>query len=84
MTGEPDETSGDDDDDEDDVNDNDIFGPDARPEPLRASDGKIIFSEKSAFVMYWGYFVIILAIYNSITIPISIFYGEDGHSMFGG
>lgn len=51
---------------------------------MRASDGRIIFSYSSAFIKYWNYAVIVLAIYNSITIPISIFYAEDGHSMFRG
>lgn len=46
-----------------------------------ASDGKIIFRETSVFIKNWNNMVIILAMYNSITIPIAIFYEEHGPSI---
>ena len=48
---------------------------------MTASDGKIIFSHKSSFIQHWNNMVIILAMYNSVTIPMQIFYGENGPSI---
>ena len=45
-------------------------------EPIKASDGKIIFSHSSKFIKNWNNAVILLAMYNSVTIPIAIFYGD--------
>jgi len=50
---------------------------------MRASDGKILFSHKSTFIKYWSNTVILFAMYNSVTIPIAIFYGDDGPSVIG-
>ena len=50
--------------------------------PIKASDNKIIFRYSSNFIKHWNNMVIILAMYNSITIPITIFYGDDAHSFF--
>jgi len=49
--------------------------------PIEASDGKIIFRYSSEFIKYWQLMVIVFAIYNSVTIPIAIFYGEHGPSV---
>ena len=45
---------------------------------------KIIFEGSGDFVKYWNNFVIILAMYNSIIIPVQIFYKEKGHSALRG
>ena len=68
-------------DDDGGLNIDEFFEPEEPPQPLVASDGKIIFSYKSSFISNWNNMVIILAMYNSVTIPMAIFYGEDGHSM---
>ena len=58
------------------------FFEEEQPEaPVVASDGKMIFRYSSAFIKYWNIMVIILAMYNSITIPISIFYDVHGPSI---
>lgn len=49
-----------------------------------SSDGKILFSHKSTFIKYWNNMVIVLAMYNSVTIPMAIFYGDDGLSLISG
>lgn len=52
-----------------------------KPEPKKpSSDGKLLFSHKSQFIKYWNNMVIVLAMYNSVTIPMAIFYGADGPS----
>lgn len=48
--------------------------------PIVASDNKIIFSHSSKFIKYWSNTVILLAMYNSVTIPMAIFYAEEGPS----
>ena len=74
------ETSGEDDDgDNSDIDD--FFTPEQKSESIKASDGKIIFSHSSDFIKWWNNMVILLAMYNSITIPISIFYGDDGPTL---
>lgn len=45
---------------------------------------KIIFEGSGEFVKYWNNFVIILAMYNSIIIPVQIFYKDKGHSALRG
>ena len=57
-----------------------FFEDEKPPEPLVASDGKIIFSHNSKFIKYWNNTVILLAMYNSVTIPMAIFYGDQGPS----
>ena len=52
-------------------------------EPIKASDGKIIFSHNSKFIKYWSNTVILLAIYNSVTIPMAIFFAEEGPTFIG-
>jgi hypothetical protein len=48
---------------------------------LTASDGKILFRYSSDFIKYWQNLVIIFAMYNSVTIPIAIFYDVHGPSI---
>ena len=57
-----------------------FFAPEAPPKPLVASDGKYIFSFNSSFIKYWNNSIILFAMYNSVTIPIAIFYAENGPS----
>lgn len=59
----------------------DYFEPDAVVVPQVASDGKILFSHKSTFIKYWSNTVILFAMYNSVTIPLAVFYNEDGPSV---
>ena len=40
-----------------------------------------MFSHKDPFIKYWNNMVIVLAMYNSVTIPMAIFYDEDGLSL---
>lgn len=61
-----------------------IFGEDKKEAPLQASDNKIIFSYSSNFIKHWNNAVIVLAIYNSVTIPLDIFYQENGPTFLGG
>lgn len=58
-----------------------FFCEEAKEEPLRASDGKILFRYSSEFIKYWQNLVIIFAMYNSVTIPIAIFYDVHGPSI---
>ena len=83
IANDPGDTSCEEDDDQG-FNPEEFFEPEVKVEPLKASDGKFIFLRTSVFMKYWQYFVIVLAIYNSITIPISIFYDIHGHSAFRG
>ena len=55
-----------------------FFEDEQKEAPIKASDGKIIFRYNSEFISYWQLMVIVFAMYNSVTIPISIFYGEHG------
>ena len=74
------ETSGEEDDgDESDMGE--FFQPDKKTGSIKASDGKIIFSHSSDFIKWWNNAVILLAMYNSITIPIAIFYADDGPTL---
>lgn len=41
----------------------------------------IIFSGSGNFIKYWNNLVIILAMYNSLVIPLQLFYGDKGHSV---
>ena len=43
-----------------------------------------LFSANSNFVKYWNNWIILLAIYNSILIPLEVFYDDKGHSFYGG
>ena len=43
-----------------------------------------MFSGGGQFVSYWSYYVIVLAMYNTLVIPVQIFYKENGHSMLLG
>ena len=61
-----------------------ILGEDDKEVPLQASDKKIIFSYSSRFIKHWNNAVIILAMYNSVTIPLDIFYQENGPSALSG
>ena len=56
------------------------FDDEKPPEPLIASDKKLIFSHNSKFIKYWNNTVILLAMYNSVTIPMAIFYADQGPS----
>lgn len=40
----------------------------------------VLFSSGGAFIKYWTNFIIVLAMYNSLTIPLQIFYKEKSHS----
>lgn len=62
------------------LNVDEFFEEEQKQEKLVASDGKILFRYSSKFIQHWSNFVIILAMYNSITIPISIFYDVHGPS----
>lgn len=44
----------------------------------------MIFEGSGEFIKYWNNFVIILAMYNSIIIPVQIFYKEKGHTALRG
>ena len=61
-----------------------FFCEEQKEEPLRASDGKILFRYSSEFIKYWQNLVIIFAMYNSVTIPIAIFYDIHGPSVISG
>lgn len=58
-----------------------FFCEEQKEEKLRASDGKILFRYSSEFIKYWQNVVIIFAMYNSVTIPIAIFYDVHGPSI---
>lgn len=58
-----------------------FFCEEQKEAPVRASDSKIIFRYSSEFIKYWQNMVIIFAMYNSITIPIAIFYDVHGPSI---
>ena len=53
-----------------------FFVAEQKEAPLKASDNKILFRYSSEFIKYWQIMVIILAMYNSVTIPIAIFYDD--------
>ena len=77
------ETSQDDTDDgKDDIEE--YFEVEKPVEAKPSSDGKLLFSHKSEFIKYWNNMVIVLAMYNSVTIPMAIFYGNDGLSLING
>ena len=61
-----------------------FFFEEQKEEPLRASGGKILFRYSSEFIKYWQNLVIIFAMYNSVTIPIAIFYDIHGPSVISG
>ena len=61
-----------------------ILGEEKKEVPIQASDKKIIFSYSSRFIKHWNNAVIILAMYNSVTIPMAIFYSENGPTMLEG
>ena len=54
------------------------FKDDAIKTGYIASDNKILFYREEPFIRFWNNFVIVLAMYNSVTIPMAIFYGDDG------
>ena len=58
-----------------------FFCEETKEVPLQASDGKILFRYSSEFIKYWQNLVIIFAMYNSVTIPIAIFYDVHGPSI---
>ena len=58
-----------------------FFCEEQKEVPIRASDGKILFRYSSEFIKYWQNIVIIFAMYNSVTIPIAIFYDVHGPSI---
>ena len=58
-----------------------FFCEEQKEEKLVASDGKILFRYSSEFIKYWQNVVIIFAMYNSVTIPIAIFYDVHGPSI---
>lgn len=68
-------------DDEDGFRIEDFFQDEQQAEKLKASDGKFIISGSSKFIKQWSNMVILLAMYNSVTIPIAIFYGDKGPSI---
>ena len=68
-------------DDDDEPNIEDFLKEEEEEQGLHATDGKILFSHNSKFIKNWNNGVIILAMYNSITIPMAIFYGDDGPSI---
>jgi hypothetical protein len=43
-----------------------------------------LFSANSSFVKYWNNWIILLALYNSILIPLEVFYADKGHSFYSG
>lgn len=43
-----------------------------------------MFSGSGVFVKYWNNLIILLALYNSLTIPVQIFYKTNAHSAFDG
>ena len=45
---------------------------------------EFLFAGSGAFIKYWNYSIILLALYNSIFIPLQIFYAEDGHTEING
>ena len=61
-----------------------ILGEDKKEVPIQASDKKIIFSYSSRFIKHWNNAVIILAMYNSVTIPMAIFYQDNGPTALAG
>ena len=71
-------------DEEEGFNAEKFFEDEQKEEEIRASDGKIIFSHNSRFIKHWNNAVILLAMYNSVTIPMAIFYDENGLSAIGG
>lgn len=71
-------------DEEQGMNMDKFFEDEQQLEELRASDGKIIFSHSSRFIKHWNNAVILLAMYNSVTIPMAIFYDENGLSAISG
>lgn len=77
------ETSMEEDEDSRGLNIDEFFVEEQKEEKLEASDGKILFRYSSKFVKHWSNMVIILAMYNSVTIPISIFYDVHGPSFMG-
>ena len=77
------ETSMEEDEDARGLNIDEFFVEEQKEEKLEASDGKILFRYSSKFVKHWSNMVIILAMYNSVTIPISIFYDVHGPSFMG-
>ena len=58
-----------------------FFQEEEKVAPVVASDKKIIFRYSSEFIKYWQLIVIVFAMYNSVTIPIAIFYGDHGPSL---
>lgn len=71
-------------DEEEGFNMDKFFEDEEKEEEIRASDGKIIFSHSSRFIKHWNNAVILLAMYNSVTIPMAIFYDENGLSAISG
>ena len=43
-----------------------------------------MFSGSGAFIKYWNNLIILLALYNSLTIPLQIFYKDRGHTALQG
>ena len=41
---------------------------------------EFLFAGSGSFIKYWNYSIIILALYNSILIPLQIFYNDQGHT----
>lgn len=74
------ETSAEEDEESRGLNVDEFFAEEQKEEKLVASDGKILFRYSSKFIQHWSNMVIVLAMYNSITIPISIFYDVHGPS----
>ena len=57
---------------------------DEAKQEFSSTDSKLLFSGSGNFIKYWNNFVIILAMYNSLLIPLQIFYGVQGHSYIRG
>jgi len=45
---------------------------------------EFLFSGSSSFVKYWNNLIIVLALYNSIFIPLQIFYKNNGWTVLNG
>ena len=60
----------------------DVSGNSDSGESQQATDDhqKLLFSGSGVFVKWWNNIIIILAMYNSILIPLQLFYADMGHS----
>lgn len=75
-------------DDEDDDDDDSTEASNNDSESTSSADmqssetvrNELLFSNGGPFIKHWNNFIILLAMYNSMTIPLQIFYKDQGHS----